>query len=80
MIPAGIIPTPDPSVKDVVPTLEAMQKMIQFYHNKWIDMLKLGSSRPNLANVCPKKLQNFEFFPFCKMIMFCVKKIEKTWT
>ena len=28
--------------KDVVPTLEAMQKVIQFYHNKEIDMLKLG--------------------------------------
>ena len=28
--------------KDVVPTLEAMQKMIEFYHNKAIDMLKLG--------------------------------------
>ena len=27
---------------DEGPTLEAMQKMIQFYHNKWIDMLKLG--------------------------------------
>ena len=26
--------------KDVVPTLEAMQKMIEFYHNKGIDMLK----------------------------------------
>ena len=28
--------------KDVIPTLEAMQKMIDFYHNKRIDMLKLG--------------------------------------
>ena len=28
--------------KDVVPTLEAMQKMMEFYHNKGIDMLKLG--------------------------------------
>ena len=28
--------------KDVVPTLEAMQKMIEFYHQKEIDMLKLG--------------------------------------
>ena len=25
--------------KDVVPTLEAMQKLIEFYHNKGIDML-----------------------------------------
>ena len=28
--------------EDVVPTLEAMQKMIAFYHDKDIDMLKLG--------------------------------------
>ena len=28
--------------KDVVPTLEVMQKTIEFYHNKGIDMLKLG--------------------------------------
>ena len=28
--------------KDVVPTLEAIQKVIQFYHNKRIDRLKLG--------------------------------------
>ena len=26
--------------KDVVPTLEAMQKMMEFYPNKGIDMLK----------------------------------------
>ena len=37
--------------KDVVPTLEAMQKMIAFYHDKDIDMLKLGCTLPNLANI-----------------------------
>ena len=36
--------------KDVVPTLDAMTKMIQFYHSKQIDMLKLGYTLPNLAN------------------------------
>ena len=30
------------SKKDVVPTLEAMQKMIAFYHDKDIDRLELG--------------------------------------
>ena len=30
------------SNKDVAPTIQAMQKMIEFYHNKGIDMLKLG--------------------------------------
>ena len=27
--------------RDVVPTLEVMQKMIEFYHNKRIDILNL---------------------------------------
>ena len=38
--------------KDVVPTLEAMQKMIAFYHDQDIDMLKLGYTLPKLANIC----------------------------
>ena len=37
--------------KDVIPTLEAMQKMIEFYHQKEVDMLKLGCTLPNLANI-----------------------------
>ena len=38
--------------KDVVPTLEAMQKRIAFYHDKYIDMLELGCTLANLANIC----------------------------
>ena len=41
--------------KDVVPTLEAMQKMIEFYHQKEIDMLKLGCTLPKMANICLHK-------------------------
>ena len=52
--------------KDVVPTLEAMQKMIQFYHKKGIDMLKLGCTLPNLANICLHKSTNYKFYPFCE--------------
>ena len=37
------------NIEDVVPTLEAMQKMIAFYHDKNIDMLKLGCTLPKLA-------------------------------
>ena len=37
--------------KDVVPTLEAMQKRVAFYQKKGIDMLKLGCTLPNLANI-----------------------------
>ena len=46
--------------KDVVPTLEAMQKMIEFYH-RGIDMLKLGCAPPNLANICLHKSTDSKF-------------------
>ena len=52
--------------RDVVPTLEAMQKMIQFYHNKGIDILKLGCTLQNLANICLHKSTNYKFYPFCE--------------
>ena len=47
-----------------VPTLEAMQKMIAFYHDKDIDMLKLGCTLPNLANICLHKPTDAKFYPF----------------
>ena len=47
--------------KDIVTTLEAMQKMVKFYHNKGIDMLKLGCTLPNLANICLHKSTNNNF-------------------
>ena len=50
--------------KDVVPTLEAIQKMIEFYHNKRIDMLKLGCTLPSLANICLDKSMDSKFYPF----------------
>ena len=37
--------------KDVVPTLQAMKKMMKFYHDQKIDTLKLGCTLPNLANI-----------------------------
>ena len=50
--------------KDVVPTLEAMKKMIEFAHNKGIDMLKLGCTLPNFANICLHKSTVSKFYPF----------------
>ena len=50
--------------KDVVPTLESLQKMIEFYHNKGIDMLKLGCTLPNLAIFCLHKSTDSNFSPF----------------
>ena len=49
--------------KDVVPTLEAMQKLIEFYHQKAIDMLKLACTVPNLANICLHKSTDSKFYP-----------------
>ena len=37
---------------NVVPSLEAMQKMIAFYYDKNVDLLKLGCTLPHLANIC----------------------------
>ena len=49
--------------RDVVPTLEAMQKMIAFYYDKNIDMLKLGCTLPNMANICLHKSTDAKFYP-----------------
>ena len=50
--------------KDVVPTLEAMQKTIAFCHDKDTDTLKLGCTLPNLANNCLHKSTDAKFYPF----------------
>ena len=52
--------------KDVVPTLQAMQKMIKFYHDNGIDMLKLGCSLPSLANRCLHLSTTSKFYRFQK--------------
>ena len=63
--------------KDVVPTLEAMQKMIAFHHDKDIDMLKLGCTLPNLANICLHKSTDAKFYPFTERDKTFWKKFEK---
>ena len=50
--------------KDVVPTPEAMRKMIEFYRQKEIDIVKMGCNLPNLANVCLHKSIDSKFYPF----------------
>ena len=50
--------------KEIVPTLEAKQKMIGFYHDKDIDKLKLGYILPNLANICLNIYNDAKFYPF----------------
>ena len=50
--------------KDVVPTLQAMKKMMNIYHDQKSDMLKLGCTLPNLANICLHKSTDRKFYPF----------------
>ena len=57
---------------DVVPTLEAMQKIVQFFHNKGIDEIKLGCTLPKLANICLQKSTNYKFIHFAKVIKVCL--------
>ena len=63
--------------KDVVPTLEAMQKMIEFYHNKGIDMIKLGCTLTNLANICLHKSTDSKFYPFTESAEDLLEKIRE---
>ena len=63
--------------KDVVPTLEVMQKIIEFYHNKGIDMLKLGCTLPNLANIFLHKSIDSKFYPFTESEKDLLEKIRE---
>ena len=63
--------------KDVVPKLEAMQKKIDFYHNKGIDMLKLRCTLPNLANICLHKPTDLNFYPFTESDKDLLEKIRE---
>ena len=41
-----------------------MQKMIAFYHDKDIDMSKLGCTLPNMANICLHTSTDAKIYPF----------------
>ena len=50
--------------KDVVPNLQATKKMMKFYHDQKIYMLKLGCTVPNLVNICLHKSTDRKFYAF----------------
>ena len=52
------------SEKDVVSTLEGMQKRIAFYHDKDIDLLRLGCILPNMASSCIHESTDAFFYPY----------------
>ena len=63
--------------KDVVLTLEAMQKKIEFYHNRGIDMLKLGFTLPNSADICLQKSTDSKFQPFTESDKDLLEKVRE---
>ena len=65
------------SNKDVVPTLEAMQNMLYFYHKKGTDILKLGCTLPNLAIIYLHKSTASKFYPFIKSNKDLLLKIRE---
>ena len=52
------------NMKSVVRALEAMQRLIPFYHNQTFDMLKTGYPLPNLADNCLHKSIDANFYHF----------------
>ena len=51
--------------------------MIAFYHDKDIDMLKLGCTLPNLANICLHKSTDAKFCPFTEVEKKLFEKIQE---
>ena len=60
-----------------MPFLEAMQKVIAFYHDKDIDMLKLGCALQNLANICLHKSTDAKIYPFTKGDKDLLEKVRQ---
>ena len=54
-----------------------MQKMIAFHHDKKINLLKLGSTLPNLANTCLHKTTDANFYPITEGDKDCRKKTRR---
>ena len=63
--------------RDVVPTVEAMQKMVDLYHNKGIDMLELGCTSTNLATICLQKSTTAIFHTFTESDKDLLGKIRE---
>ena len=54
-----------------------MQKRIEFYHNKGYDILKLGSTLPNLAHICLHKSTDSKFYPFTESFKHVLEKVRE---
>ena len=54
-----------------------MQKMIDFYRDKDMDMLKLGFTLTNLANICFHKSTDAKFYPFTEGDKDLLEKVRE---
>ena len=57
-----------------------MHKMTEFYQNKEINMLKLGCTQTNLANICLRKSTKNQFYPFVEAGKDLQDKIREVMT
>ena len=57
--------------------MEAMQKMVNFYRNKGIDMPKLGSTLLDLANICLHSCTMAKFYPITEIDKGLLSKVRK---
>ena len=51
--------------------------MIEYYHNKGIDMLKLGCTLPILAKICLHKSTDSKFYPFTESDRDSLERIRE---
>ena len=63
--------------KVVVQTFEEMKKIIEFFKSNRIDMLKLGCTLPNVANICLHSSTNVNFYPFPERDKDLLEKIRE---
>ena len=64
--------------EDIQPTLEAMLKMIDFQHDKGMEVLKVDSTLPNLVNFCLHKFTYAKIYPFTAGDEDLFEKFKKT--
>ncbi len=65
------------NVKDVEPTLKAMQKMMQSYHSKSVDFMKLGCTLPSIANRVLHNSTDKKFFFLEQRARICITSCER---
>ena len=54
--------------------------MIDFYHNKGIDIIKLGCTLPKLAKICLHKSTDYKFYTFFSSDSDLLEKIREDMT